>query len=261
MYTPPPKGSSSSASVLIVIALVAVPVLLACAGILLALLLPAVQAAREAARRAACSNNLRQIGVALHNYASANGSFPPAYIADEDGKPMHSWRVLILPYLGEQMLYDQYDLDEPWDGPNNRLLADMMPEVYRCPSSPGEPGDAIASYAMIVGPGAISDGTSKVSPEQIPNMANTIMVAETAGADIHWMEPKDLDIQTMTTIVNGPGAGISSKHAAVANVLYCDGSVRPIVGPVPPGSLQGVPVSAEEDPLPERGLLPEGAVP
>ncbi len=68
-------------------------------GILIALLLPAVQAAREAARRSACSNNLRQIGVALHNYSDTYGCFPPAFTVDQQGQPMHSWRALILPYL------------------------------------------------------------------------------------------------------------------------------------------------------------------
>src|SRR5262245_40148113 len=72
--------------------------------ILIALLLPAVQAAREAARRTACANNLKQIGLAFQNYADAHGQFPPAYLADKDGKPMHSWRVLILPFMEQQNL-------------------------------------------------------------------------------------------------------------------------------------------------------------
>lgn len=79
--------------------------------------------AREAARRAQCSNNLKQIAFSLHSYHDRYGCFPPAYIADEEGKPMHSWRVLILPFIEEQALYDRYAFTEPWDGPSNRRLA------------------------------------------------------------------------------------------------------------------------------------------
>ena len=68
----------------------------------------------------ALRNNLRQIALALQSYHQANGCFPPAYVADKNGKPMHSWRVLILPYLGFDDLYKAYDFTEPWDGPNNK---------------------------------------------------------------------------------------------------------------------------------------------
>lgn len=84
--------------------------------------LAGAQSVREAARRVSCLNNLRHIELALHNYHNAHGCFPPAYIVDESGRPMHSWRVL-LPYLEQEALYDQYDFSEPWDGPNNRKLA------------------------------------------------------------------------------------------------------------------------------------------
>ena len=96
---------------------------LLCAGLpMIALLLPAVQSAREAARRAQCSNNLKQIGLAFHNYHDSYGCLPPAYIPDGNGQPMHSWRVLILPFVEQSPLYDQYDFDEPWNGPNNSKL-------------------------------------------------------------------------------------------------------------------------------------------
>src|SRR5437867_4482802 len=89
-------------------------------GLLVALLLPATRSGgREAARRMQCSNYHKQIGLALQNYHDDYHSFPPAYIADADGKPMHSWRVMILPYMERKGLYDKYDLNEPWNGPNN----------------------------------------------------------------------------------------------------------------------------------------------
>src|SRR5262245_38698724 len=69
---------------------------------------------RTASQRSQCKNNMKQIGLALHNYAEMYGSFPPAYIADDNGRPMHSWRVLILPFIDQVPLYNQYRFDEPW---------------------------------------------------------------------------------------------------------------------------------------------------
>jgi len=122
-------------------------------GIGIALLLPAVQAAREAARRMACRNNLGTIGLAMQNYHQKYGSFPPSFIPDKHGKPKHSWRVLLLPFLNEEALYRKYRFDEPWNGPHNSALASQMPSVYLCPSE-SPPGVSQTSYAMIVGPHA-----------------------------------------------------------------------------------------------------------
>jgi hypothetical protein len=101
--------------------------------VLLVLLWPAVEAAREAARRSSCNCNLKQIGLGLQTYADAYKCFPPAYTTDATGNRMHRWRVLILPYVEQKALYAQYDFSEPWDGPHNRLLAKYMPPFYRCP--------------------------------------------------------------------------------------------------------------------------------
>ena len=84
-----------------------------CAG----LLLPAVQAAREAARRMSCSNNIKQIGLAMQNYHTAYGTLPPAYTVDAQGRPLHSWRTLILPFIEQQALYGEIDLSKPWNDP------------------------------------------------------------------------------------------------------------------------------------------------
>src|SRR5262249_58412844 len=75
---------------------------------------------------------------------------PPAVIAGPDGKPWHSWRVLLLPYLGEGNLYNRYHFDEPWDGPNNRQLLDSMPGVFRDPIH-GDDRGHFTDYAALVG--------------------------------------------------------------------------------------------------------------
>lgn len=202
-------------------------------GILISQLKPARSQAREAARRTQCTNNLKQIGQAMHLYHDNYGCFPPAYIPDEEGKPKHSWRVLILPFMGYGDLLLQYRFDEPWNSPHNIVLAAKIPDVYRCPTE-GNPADSgIASYAMVVGPRAISDGPTTRSKADIADgLANTIMVAEAHSAGINWLEPRDLGVSKMTFQIEYPGGksqtsivDVSSFHSAV-NVLFCDGSVR-----------------------------------
>ncbi len=110
-------------------------------GILIALLLPAVQAAREAARRMQCSNNLRQIGLALHNYHTSLGCFPPGNLFWRDGsdpKPTdleHCWTTMILPYLEQQPLYDLYDFSLRWDHVDNEDATKVDVSAFLCPTT------------------------------------------------------------------------------------------------------------------------------
>ena len=87
--------------------------------LLIALLLPVTRSARPAAYRAQCINNLKQIAMALHSYEQAHKAFPLAHTVDTKGRPLHSWRTLILPYLEQQTLYQSIDLSKPWNDPAN----------------------------------------------------------------------------------------------------------------------------------------------
>ena len=122
--------------------LVELLVVIAIIGILIALLLPAVQAAREAARRMQCANNLKQIGLGMHNYHDAHRTFPvvePVYV---------TWGTRILPFIEQNALYDEYDMDVPAQMPpyttnpspvrNNELIQIIL-SAYVCPSAPGSP--------------------------------------------------------------------------------------------------------------------------
>jgi len=229
-YAAPPTRSPTP----IVLAVVGVVVVgfLVCGGGLVALFVfsmrSSVEAARGAARRAQCSNHLKQIALAMVNYESTYRCFPPAYTTDENGKPMHSWRVLILPFLEQRALYDRYRLDEPWNSPHNRALADLMPRVYRCPSdTTGSPYQT--SYAVIVGPKAQPGRSTTLFAGDQPakyldatdGLSNTLMVVEAAGAGIHWMEPRDLELEDMDFKINtGSGRGIQSNHDSGAQVAF-----------------------------------------
>ena len=112
-------------------------VVIAIIAILIALLLPAVQQAREAARRSTCKNNMKQIGLAMHNYHDAFSVFP---IGQQPGQSRPNWRVGILPYLDQAPLYNQLDttsgdFQSPYTGANS-ILTDLVVQVYACPSSP-----------------------------------------------------------------------------------------------------------------------------
>ncbi len=222
-----PAKKTLTALVVTIVIIVLLMVALSVGGILVALLLPAVQAAREAARRASCLNNMKQIGLAMLIYEKTNGSFPPAYTVDENGQPLHSWRVLLLPYMEQEALYDQIKLDEPWDSPHNRALADLIPGEYSCPSETGPPGQQ-TSYAVITGPGTVFNGAETVSTRDIiDGTSRTILVVEASGAGINWMEPRDIPIEQLDGEINDPsGQGIRSDHVGVVNVLHCDGSVH-----------------------------------
>lgn len=191
---------------------------------LIALLLPAVQQAREAARRSACKNNLKMIGLALHNYHDAYDSFPPAYVADANGRPMHSWRVLILPFIDKGLLYERYDFSQPWDSPANLAVGEMMPEVYRCPSSDQMAGN-VTNYAAVFGPDSIFRGAEPVGFRDITDGAGvTLMIGEASGAGISWTQPVDIDVSNGTNL--GDPNGFSSEHVGGVQFLMADGAVR-----------------------------------
>ncbi len=210
-----------------------------CAGVLAALLLPAVQQAREAARRSQCKNNMKQIGLALMNYESVWGSFPPAYVADADGKPMHSWRVLILPYLDALGTYEEYNFSEPWDGPNNSKLLGRMPPVYACPSHAAGAGTTTTAYAAVFGENCVFRGADPVRIADITDgPSNTLIVAEATGASIPWMKPEDIDIAKHPAL--GDKDGFSSPHPIGVNGLIADGSVRHISSTINPQTLKAL---------------------
>lgn len=183
---------------------------------------------RESWRRPSCQNNLHNIALALLQYHDLNGSFPPAYIADEEGRPMHSWRVLLLPYLDQRNLYKQYRFDEPWDGPNNSKLHDIILKIYSCPSHPEKLPRTDTSYVAVVGPQTMWPGEKATKFSDLKDgSSKTIMLVEVHNSGIHWMEPRDLHVTQMPMTINPPrGQGISSGHAHGAHVGFADGSVR-----------------------------------
>jgi prepilin-type processing-associated H-X9-DG protein len=204
------------------------------------MILPEV-GSREASCRSTCVNNLKNLAIAMFRYHEANGCFPPAFIADQNGRPMHSWRVLLLPYLEHEDLYKQYKFNEPWDSPSNRKLTDCAVRGFRCLSAPhlGKPN---TSYMMVVGPHTISDGphSRKVS-EITDGTSKTIMLVEVADSGVRWAEPKDLSFNDLEFKINNVDRpGIGSHHSGGANAAFCDGDVRLLDAATPPEQLKAM---------------------
>jgi len=127
--------------------------------------------------------------LAVANYHETFGSFPPAYVADRDGRPMHSWRVLILPFLERHDLYNAYNFAQPWDGPDIRKLADKVGTDYL---RSGLESDQVrtTSFVAVVGPETAWRGTEPVGYEDLTDGRNaTLIVVEVPDGRFRWMEP------------------------------------------------------------------------
>lgn len=216
------RASSGSPGLGVILAIVIIGFIVG-GGVLAALLLPAVQAAREAARRMQCSNNLKQIGLAMHNYHDVHGTLPPAYTTDEEGNRLHSWRTLLLPFMEQATLYEQIDFSKPWDAPENRHLANMRIPGYSCPSDP-ENG---CSYMVIGGAGTLfEDDQASRFADIVDGTSNTIMVVEVKGRQTSWMEPTDLSFDGQQIVINSTPDSPGSNHPGGAQVALADGSVH-----------------------------------
>lgn len=202
---------------------------MATSGVLVGLLLPAVQAAREAARRMSSSNNLKQIMLAFHNYENTFRKLPDAISRDEEGKPLLSWRVAILPFIEQQQLYQQFHLDEPWDSEHNIKLLEKMPPVYVDPSLSLPPGMTI--YQASVGEGQLLNAEKATRFRDVTDgLSNTIAVFEANAENaVPWTKPTDVEIDQQN-----PLDSMGKHRPGGFNVGFADGSVKFISDSIDP---------------------------
>lgn len=204
----------------------------------------------EAQSEARCSANLVEIGTAMARYEARYGHFPPAYVTDQTGRPIHSWRALLLEFL-DPPLFRQYSFSEPWNGPNNSKLAAKMPGVYACPSDALAENRKTTSYAVIVGAESAFAENRTVKIADISDSSlniPTILVAEAADLRIPWLEPRDLRVDQMEPVyrqtetahnqiesANNDAktawndisrSGVSSRHPKGAGLFFLGGQVR-----------------------------------
>lgn len=205
------------------------------------LLSPMYSSAGPTARRFQCAYTLKNIGLGLFLYREKFGCLPPPYVPDKTGKPMHSWRVLVLPSIAQDSLYRAYRFDEPWNGPNNSKLAMARDPEFACPGDPTaySPGIAATNYVAVVGP---DTAWSSKHPEKPVDDDHRVLLVEVENSGINWMEPKDLTVdQAITGLTSKSGPRISSGHdPRLANVLLVDGRVAELPTDISPELLRTV---------------------
>jgi hypothetical protein len=156
------------------------------ADVLAHLLLPSLGAVSEATRRNACTHQMKRIMLAMLIYERDHGTLPPAYTVDADGAPLHSWRVLLLPYLGHEALYNKIRLDEPWDSQYNRQFHDQAVAFYRCPSDPAARAGQ-ATYSVVIRPDMpFEAGEGQRLADFGPHSDDMILLVE-RGEPVCWM--------------------------------------------------------------------------
>ena len=215
------------------------------ADIFVASFLPAIDAVMEAEKRQHCNSNLNSITLALLLYHEQNGAFPPTFLVDSEGKPLHSWRVLILPQLGHQELYDKVKLDEPWDGEHNKQFHETDVPFYQCPSlveyskkemTPLGPGET--NYVVITGNEMPFDTTGKGKKmSDIPRNGNKTILVTEQTITACWMDPgfdislEDAKVGLELLTQHSAEKRIWSHHAGGINVGFMDGSCKFIKSP------------------------------
>ena len=150
--------------------------------------------------------NLQRIAEALNAYAADHGNYPPVATTDPSGKLLQSWRVLILPYLGEEDLYNEIDVKLGWDDPVNAVVLRQMPAVYRHPNSAAQGLYNQSAYYLVTGPGTLFPKSGALGPADIvDDPTQTILVIEAKPNSVSgsWAEPGDVDFSTLQGIIGG----------------------------------------------------------
>lgn len=162
-----------------------------------AALAPAVSSAKAVSERSASINNLRQIGLAFHNYHDTYKTFPAAIQIGPKNIP-HSWRITLLPFLDQAPLYKQYRQDEPWDSESNKKVLAEMPSVFRCPRDQRTSQDT--SYFTFVGPETLFGSRKAIIAQIVDGTSNTILVVE-SKRQVPWTKPDEIEFDSRQAVM------------------------------------------------------------
>jgi hypothetical protein len=187
---------------------------------------PGCQTVTKAEANHQTSVRLKEIGRAVLAYCAEHKRLPPSAIYNQDGKPLLSWRVALLPYLGQGDLYRQFKLDESWDNPHNLELAGQMPDVFAPPAFFAGLADPHTTYFQVyVGPGTAFEGRIGISILDFPDgTSDTVLVVPGPNA-VLWTQPTDLEFSPPKPGVRPAGIPTDSSYAFV---LFADGHTEHI---------------------------------
>ncbi len=230
-------------------AVIVLTLLLAC-GSVYWLLWPSVIGLKQRHDVAACMNNLQRIAKALNNYAAQYGTYPPAIVKDSTGQPMYSWRVLLLPFLGEEHLYAQYDFDHAWNSPQNAMLMAQCPQVFRSPADMRKFSSS-SSYMLITGAGTVFPPSGSLSPEQIRDgVKTTLLVVEVCPPVFDWTEPVDIDFSKLNKGVGIKAINaIGGNHVGGATAVFADGRAVWLPADTSPALLRSIITANGQEPI------------
>ncbi len=175
------------------------------------------------AARARSARNLERLAAAMMEYEAVHFTFPPAVVCDKDGKPLFSWRVLLLPYVDDEglKLFKQFKLDEPWDGEHNKKLLPKMPAIY-APVRSAKTDGSETYYQVFTGNGAAFEGKRGVRiAEFFDGTSNTILLVE-AGEPVPWTKPVDLPFDPE----NKPLPKLGGLFGGEFQFAFTDGTVH-----------------------------------
>ncbi len=234
----------SAGPVIALIVVVVLLLLLVCGGLLaVAFFRVTGMAPMPVPAQVQCTNQLKMIGLAMHNYHDSYKCFPAAVISDEDEQPMHSWRVAILPFSDQPALFEMYNFDEAWDGPSNSILLDVLPGgFYRCPDD-FVSGEYETSYVRVVGEGTLGGQPNEEVriADILDGTSNTILVIEVAGTGISWTEPRDITLEEAVTFITDPDSSpFEQTHFDGVNVLMADGRAQFLPNSIDPQVLRAL---------------------
>jgi hypothetical protein len=196
-----------------------------------------------------CDNHLKQIGFGLLQYEDRYGALPPAYTVDADGKPLHSWRTLILPFMEQEELYKQIDLSKPWDDPANMAAFDISLRIYRCPNAKCPPNHT--TYLAIAVPGGCFRPGEPRALSEIAHPNSTLMVTEVDAQEaVPWMSPLDATERCVQKL----GTKAMLPHPGGAEVLRVDGSVFHMRAGTKPEIIRAlITIDSQDDTILEAG--------
>jgi Protein of unknown function (DUF1559) len=187
--------------------------------------------------RSKSTNNLKHIALAFHNYHASKNAFPAAAVLGADNTPLLSWRVLILPYIEQQPLFDEFHLDEAWDSPHNKGLLAKMPSIYApVVVKEGMPENS-TYYQGFKGAGCVFEGENGQGIATITDgTSNTLMVVE-ADKLVPWTKPVDLIVDDDK---EKPLPKIGGQFEAGTTAAFCDGAVRFLKKEIAPETLRAL---------------------
>jgi hypothetical protein len=200
--------------------------LLVLAGVLLVLLASwsvffvcgKLQELRQEAQSVQVLGHLNQLAFAMRNYQDVHGTLPPAAVYDPEGRPLLSWRVLLLPYIEGEALYRQFKLDEPWDSPHNIKLLDQMPISYGPFDGPIAPKPYTTFCRVFVGPGAAFEGQHGLNTKtDFPDGPGSTLLIVTAAEAVPWTMPAELPYAPHLPLPRLGGPFPDHFHVALAN--------------------------------------------